>query len=130
METPHKNHIQEGLRTENCSILQQHTTNNVEKDAIKNSIQLPKQWRRKHLDHSNLTRYLFANKFCSKTKPLVCFISNESGSVGKSVATGIERLPVHSSTGALLGIRIQCHCEASSDTQVGINWSRASETFT
>ena len=93
-------------------------------------MQLPKQWRRKHLDHSNLTRYLFANKLCLKTKPLVCFISNESGSVGQSVATGIERLPVHSSTGAFLGIRIQCHYEASSDPQVEINWPRASETVT
>ena len=93
-------------------------------------MQLPKQWQRKHLDHSNLTRYLFANKLCLKTKPLVCFISNESGSVGQSVATGIERLPNHSSAGALLGIRIQCHYEASSDPQVEINWPRASKTVT
>ena len=47
-----------------------------------------------------------------------------------NVAIGIERLPVHSSIGTLLGIRIQCQCEASSDPQVKINWPRASETVT
>ena len=89
-----------------------------------------KSYKVKWVGLSNLTRYLFANKLSVKTKSLVCFVSNESESGGHNVATGIERLPVHSSIGTLLGIRIQCHCEASSDPQVKINWPWASETVT
>ena len=130
METAHKNDRKKGLGTKNWSVLKQHTTKNVSKDAINNHTQLAKQCRRKNVDHWNLTRYLFANKFSLKAKPFSCFVKNESGSVSQSVAVGIKGFNAQSSTSTLLGIIMQWHWEASSEPQVKSNWLRTSVAVT